>query len=130
MALRTHETVLVRIALAGLAGLAMTMPAAAQNSSTGVGTTGTVLELERNAGTLSRAELDLPQPGTATMQDILARYGQPVRKYPAVGDPPITRWDYGSFSIYFEYNLFLNAVVPSDPVPVVHRDQLIRGTSG
>lgn len=38
------------------------------------------------------------------------RYGEPVRRLPAVGEPPISRWDYPDYSVYFESDRVLHAV--------------------
>lgn len=43
--------------------------------------------------------------------DTQANYGTPAKKHTAVGDPPITRWDYDKYSVYFEYNLVLFSVL-------------------
>lgn len=40
-------------------------------------------------------------------------FGTPLQKYDAVGKPPITRWDYPSYVVYFEYNMVLHTVVKS-----------------
>lgn len=45
-----------------------------------------------------------------SMEDVLARYGDPVDRLPAVGQPPITRWNYENFTVYFEYNLVIHSV--------------------
>lgn len=45
-----------------------------------------------------------------TMAKVEATYGEPTEKHAAVGDPPITRWDYPNFSVYFEYQLVIHAV--------------------
>lgn len=45
------------------------------------------------------------------MDAVEARYGAPATRYPAVGQPPITRWDYPGFVVYFEKDLVLHAVV-------------------
>jgi hypothetical protein len=37
-------------------------------------------------------------------------FGTPVQKYDAVGKPPITRWDYPDYVVYFEYNMVLHTV--------------------
>jgi len=46
-----------------------------------------------------------------TMEQVEARFGDPKTKIPAVGDPPITRWDYGSYTVYFERNIVLDTVI-------------------
>lgn len=38
-------------------------------------------------------------------------FGAPREKHDAVGDPPITRWDYDTYSVYFEYDLVLFTVL-------------------
>lgn len=87
-----------------------------------------MLEMQRhdNNPVRVRAALNLPPRGT-TMQQVRARFGPPLKTYAPVGDPPITRWDYRGFSVYFEYELFLHAVVPTDPEPLVHKNQLLGG---
>ena len=46
-----------------------------------------------------------------TMAEVEARFGPPRLKRSPVGDPPITRWDYDSFSVYFEHQYVLHSVV-------------------
>ncbi len=57
---------------------------------------------------------DRPERGS-TMAAVRARYGEPAVAHPAVGDPPITRWDYPQFSVFFEHNLVLHAVLIRTP---------------
>jgi hypothetical protein len=45
------------------------------------------------------------------MREVEAKFGTPAKRYPAVGKPPITRWDYPSFSVYFEFNRVVHSVV-------------------
>jgi hypothetical protein len=54
--------------------------------------------------------MDLPENGQS-MDDVRARFGDPANRNAAVGDPPITRWDYDSFSVYYEYGLVLFTVL-------------------
>ena len=56
------------------------------------------------------ARMDLPENGQ-TMASIESKYGTPGQQHPAVGDPPITRWDYGTYSVYFEHQLVLFSVL-------------------
>jgi hypothetical protein len=70
----------------------------------------------------------LPARGS-TMQQVESTFGQPLRRHaPAGGDspahPPITRWDYRAFSVYFERQRVIDSVVPADPPRVHHRNQL------
>ncbi|MFO1378413.1 MAG: hypothetical protein U1F14_15565 [Steroidobacteraceae bacterium] len=50
-----------------------------------------------------------PERGSS-MSAVEARFGAPVRRYEAVGKPPITRWDYPGFSVFFEYSHVIHAV--------------------
>jgi len=54
--------------------------------------------------------MDLPENGYSKAE-IESRYGSPQNKHQQVGDPPITRWDYDRFSVYFEYDLVLTSVL-------------------
>lgn len=38
------------------------------------------------------------------------RYGAPTRMVSAVGDPPISRWEYPGFTVFFENELVIHAV--------------------
>ena len=46
-----------------------------------------------------------------SMDRVRQRFGNPIQEIPAVGDPPITRWNYDQFTVYFEHNLVINSVV-------------------
>ena len=45
------------------------------------------------------------------MSTVSAQFGEPVFIHQTVGEPPITRWDYDGFSVYFEHDLVLTTVV-------------------
>ena len=45
-----------------------------------------------------------------TMARVESSFGAPSAKGTPVGEPPITRWDYPSFSVYFEYDHVIHAV--------------------
>jgi hypothetical protein len=47
----------------------------------------------------------------ATMITVEQRFGAPASKHAAVGQPPISRWDYAHFSVYFENDRVIHAVV-------------------
>lgn len=64
-----------------------------------------------------------PQNGM-TMAKVEAKWGEPQQRHAAVGDPPITRWDYADFSVYFEYKLVIHSVVHhGKPVPATAKQQ-------
>lgn len=55
---------------------------------------------------------DANQPARGmSMDKVEARFGAPTNRVPAIGDPPITRWEYPGFVVYFEHNLVLHSVV-------------------
>ena len=71
-----------------------------------------------------RDELKVPTPGGGantpasgmSMESVEAKYGAPSRRVPAVGggsaqQPPITRWEYPGFVVYFENNRVIHTVV-------------------
>jgi len=57
----------------------------------------------------AEARVNLPVRGSS-MSQVEARFGAPSERYPAVGQPPITRWVYPSFVVYFEYSHVVHAV--------------------
>ena len=46
----------------------------------------------------------------ATMSAVEAKFGAPQNRSAAVGTPPITRWDYAGFIVYFEHDRVIDAV--------------------
>lgn len=44
------------------------------------------------------------------MAQVESQFGPPVNQYDAVGNPPITRWDYEEFSVYFEHRTVVHSV--------------------
>lgn len=47
----------------------------------------------------------------ASMATVTAQYGEPASTKPAVGEPPISRWIYPSYTVYFEHDRVINVVV-------------------
>lgn len=45
-----------------------------------------------------------------TMGTVETRWGAPGSRSAAVGQPPITRWDYPEFTVFFEYQHVVHAV--------------------
>ena len=43
-------------------------------------------------------------------ESVEQRYGQPTRMVAAIGDPPISRWEYPGFVVYFEFDHVVHAV--------------------
>lgn len=59
-------------------------------------------------------ELHLPQFGES-QRSVLERFGLADEEHPSVGNPPITRWDYREFSVYFEHTHVINSVRHHQP---------------
>lgn len=55
------------------------------------------------------AAVDHPARGS-TMQSVETKFGAPVNKHAAIGKPPITRWDYPGFSVFFENDRVITSV--------------------
>ncbi len=54
--------------------------------------------------------IQLPLRGqSATL--IKQHYGEPIKIAAAVGEPPISRWEYPAFAVYFEYDHVVHAVL-------------------
>jgi len=58
-----------------------------------------------------QTEVPHPRRGVS-MAQVEKRFGEPRERHPAVGTPPITRWDYEHFAVFFEKDLVIDAVVP------------------
>lgn len=52
---------------------------------------------------------ELPAPGMS-MQAVESQFGQPSKKNPAVGTPPITRWEYGDYVVVFERATVISSI--------------------
>jgi hypothetical protein len=46
-----------------------------------------------------------------TMNQVATKFGSPVTRVPAVGKPPISRWEYPGFVVYFESEHVIHSVV-------------------
>ena len=58
---------------------------------------------------LRDSTVERPKRGS-TMTDVEKHFGAPVEKHATVGTPPITRWDYSGFSVFFEHDRVIHAV--------------------
>jgi hypothetical protein len=45
-----------------------------------------------------------------SMDQVATKFGAPVAKVPAVGKPPISRWEYPGFIVYFEHEHVIHSV--------------------
>lgn len=89
-----------------------------------------VLELPATSGSAYSGAR--PTKGS-TMQAVIQQFGTPTLKHPTVGgssrqQPPITRWDYPGFSVFFEYDHVVDSVVPGQPPAPQHIEELQAST--
>jgi hypothetical protein len=52
-----------------------------------------------------------------TMSQVASKFGDPLTKVAAVGSPPISRWEYSGFVVYFERDHVIHAVVSASGPP-------------
>jgi hypothetical protein len=61
-------------------------------------------------------QVTVAQPAIATpgrglsMAQVEKKFGAPTERHAAVGKPPITRWDYPGFSVFFEHQWVIHSV--------------------
>jgi hypothetical protein len=76
------------------------------------GTGGTLLGdtlLVKSVDAAQPTSTERPARGTS-MASVETRFGPPATRSNAVGQPPITRWDYADFAVYFEYDHVVHSV--------------------
>lgn len=57
-------------------------------------------------------ESNVPHPARGMrMSQVEQKFGQPLNRHPTVGEPPITRWDYAGFAVFFEKDRVIHAVI-------------------
>ena len=55
---------------------------------------------------------DVNCPGRGmTMKTVEEKFGAPQERHEAVGQPPISRWDYHGFTVFFENDRVIHTVV-------------------
>ena len=52
-----------------------------------------------------------------SMAQVASKFGDPLTKVAAVGTPPISRWEYSGFVVYFERDHVIHAVVSASAPP-------------
>ena len=45
-----------------------------------------------------------------SMDKVEATFGAPTKRVPAIGEPPIARWEYPGFVVYFENQIVIHSV--------------------
>ncbi len=65
-----------------------------------------------NGIAVKQADVATPARGM-TMDEVSGKFGAPATKVPAVGKPPISRWEYPGFVVYFEHEHVIHSVIVS-----------------
>lgn len=60
------------------------------------------------------ASIKMPTHGDKQAQ-VIQQFGEPSKRHASVGQPPISRWDYPGFSVYFEQSTVVNSVQIHQP---------------
>jgi hypothetical protein len=71
-----------------------------------------VISIGKQSPEVDRSQL--PQRGMS-MAKVSSHYGEPVKKSDSVGNPPITKWTYDHYTVYFEHQHVVQAVVHAKP---------------
>lgn len=61
-------------------------------------------------GAQNQANVETPKKGSSKSQ-VKRKFGEPNSVSGPVGQPPISKWQYSGFTVYFEYNHVVHAVV-------------------
>jgi len=75
-----------------------------------VGVAGAEVIAVDNGIAVKESDVATPTRGM-TMDQVATKFGTPVTKVPAVGKPPISRWEYPGFVVYFEADHVIHSVV-------------------
>ncbi len=67
-----------------------------------------------NGIAVKQSDVAIPSRGM-TMDQVASKFGAPVTKVPPVGKPPISRWEYPGFVVYFEHEHVIHSVVAAAP---------------
>jgi hypothetical protein len=70
--------------------------------------------LDMGTGTPGVESPDRPARGS-TMAQVEAKFGAPAAVRGPVGQPPITRWEYAGFVVFFERDKVLHSVTARPP---------------
>ncbi len=90
---------LLRIAKAGLVSLSLIFSSLAYSESVAL-----------SVAEQGNQSLQTPQNGQKK-ENVEAQFGAPIERVSAVGEPPISKWVYQDFTVYFEHDTVLHAVL-------------------
>lgn len=73
------------------------------------------LKMHSLAETPANSANGVPRPQRGlSMDSVRARFGNPMDVIGPVGEPPITRWVFADYTVYFEGNRVIHSVVHRD----------------
>ena len=81
------------------------------------------------ATALAASDQDIPGRGLSKAE-VRAQFGEPRHTRPSVGKPPITRWDYDGFSVYFENDTSLHSVREKERAPAAEPSHWEKADAG
>lgn len=87
----------------GLVSLMILLPAVAEQIKIPVG------KQHKELG-----HIDKPRRGQSKTL-VKEQYGEPVQRFAARGQPPISRWEYPGFIVYFEHGHVIHSVIKHLP---------------
>lgn len=61
-------------------------------------------------GQQSHQAITTPEKGKS-MEQVEADFGVPLEKSAPIGEPPITKWHYQKFTVYFEADIVIHSVI-------------------
>lgn len=59
------------------------------------------------------SNIERPIRGEST-NTVLNKYGEPIKRHPARGKPPISKWDYPEFTVIFESGYVIHTVIKTN----------------
>lgn len=57
-----------------------------------------------------KTDISKPAHGQS-MEDVTKTFGDPLEKTHTIGNPPINRWRYEKYTVYFEQNIVIHSVI-------------------
>ncbi len=73
------------------------------------------LQMHSLAESPANSASGVPRPASgSTMDEVRTRFGDPAEVIGPVGEPPITRWVFADYTVYFEGNRVIHSVVHRD----------------
>ncbi|MDH3376897.1 MAG: hypothetical protein OEQ39_08015 [Gammaproteobacteria bacterium] len=82
-----------------------------------VAASGPALGQDASGDSDGMAEMMSMPTNPMTMDKVRGAYGSPQLEQPAVGEPPITRWEYDGYTVYFEHQMVITSVADAQIAP-------------